>query len=121
MLKRLKNIKARPMVSHVLITLAYPAARAVTAPEQKLLLFTDALTIIAVIMLIGGVIYGFVLHGDFDISGFVLRRGRRTPQDFSYQKYKQEQEQKREDAFNYPLFLGILYLLVALVIAYVFY
>ena len=48
-----------------------------------------------------------------------MRRGMRRsddPQNFA--KYKKELQEKREDAFNYPLFLGILYLAVSAVIAY---
>lgn len=119
MFKRLKNIRWRPMLSHIIITLAYPVARAVTASRNRLQLFTDAMTIIALILIVGGVIYSSVLHGDYDISGFVLNRGmrkRKETQDFG--AYKEDRKKKQEESFNYPLFLGIVYLLASAFIAY---
>ena len=60
---------------HLIVTLIYPVFRALTAEKSGLLIFTDALTIIGLIMIAGGVIYALFLHGDFDISGFLLKRG----------------------------------------------
>lgn len=119
MLKRLKNIRLRPMLSHIIITLAYPVVRAVTASHNRLQLFTDAMTIIALVLIIGGVVYSSVLHGDYDISGYVLNRGmgkRKKTQD--YGAYREDRKKKQEESFNYPLFLGIVYLLVSVFIAY---
>ena len=62
-------------MTHFIITLGYPAARAFIAEQNKLQLFTDAMTIIAMAMIIGGIVYALVLRGDFDISAFVMRRG----------------------------------------------
>ena len=107
-------------MTHVLITLGYPAARAFIAERNKLQLFTDAMTIIAMVMIIGGIVYALVLRGDFDISAFVMRRGMKRDDMQNFQKYKDDRNKKRKAAFNYPLFLGILYLIVSAVIAYGF-
>ena len=98
-------------MTHVIITLGYPAARAFIAEQNKLQLFSDAMTITGMVLIIGGLIYSFVLHGDFDIGGFVMT---------NFGKYKAKQEAARMKTFNYPLFLGILYLIVSAVIAYGF-
>ena len=45
--KLLKKINPRVLLTHVIITLGYPAARAFTAEINRLQLFTDAMTIIA--------------------------------------------------------------------------
>ena len=118
MLKR----KPKPvtLLAHVLVTLVYPAARALTAPQNKLLLFTDAMTIIAMVLLACGIVYALVLRGDFDISGFAFIRGLRGGGK-NYEAYRADRKEEREEAFNYPLFLGILYLLAAAVIAWGFY
>ena len=55
-------------MTHVIITLGYPAARAFIAEQNKLQLFTDAMTITGMVLIIGGLIYSFVLHGDFPKS-----------------------------------------------------
>ena len=118
MLKR----KPKPvtLLAHVLVTLVYPAARALTAPQNKLLLFTDAMTVIAMVMLVCGIVYALILRGDFDISGFAFIRGLRGGGK-NYDAYRANRKEEREEAFNYPLFLGILYLLAAAVIAWGFY
>ena len=65
---RFKNIKPQTLLTHVIVTLLYPLARVVMASSQRLLIFTDCLTIVAAILLIAGVVYSLYLHGDCDIS-----------------------------------------------------
>ena len=45
----IKKIKIRTLISHLIITLAYPVLRATTADGKRLLIFTDALTVIALV------------------------------------------------------------------------
>ena len=68
LIKRFKNIKPQTLLVHAVVTLLYLFARAVMASSQRLLIFTDCMTIVAAILLIAGVIYSLYLHGDFDIS-----------------------------------------------------
>ena len=49
---RFKNIKPQTLLTHVIVTLLYPLARVVMASSQRLLVFTDCLTIVAAILLI---------------------------------------------------------------------
>ena len=120
MVKKIKNINLRVLISHLIVTLAYPAVKAYTTEGRKLLVFTDAITIIAYILLIGGIIYSLYLHGDFDISSFLLKRGVKKEDKQSYEAYMADRKEKREEAFNYPLFLGIVYILFAIVTSYCF-
>ena len=120
MFKRFKNLRAGPLITQVLISLAYPAVKAVVAEGRPLLVFTDALTIISLLLIISGVIYSLVLKGDFDISGFVMKRGFMRDSTEGYQVYKENRKQKSAEAFNYPLFLGLCYLAVCAVLAYGF-
>lgn len=119
MRKRLKNIRLRPLLSHLIITMGYPVVRALLAEEKRLLLFTDALTIVGMMLLAGGVFYSMYIHGDYDVTGFVLKRGRRG-ENQTFSAYMADRKEKRADAFNYPLFLGIVYLALSAVIACVF-
>ena len=48
---RFKNIKPQTLLTHVIVTLLYPLARVVMASSQRLLIFTDCLTIVAAILL----------------------------------------------------------------------
>ena len=115
---RFKNIRLRPLLIHLIVTLIYPVFRALTAEKSGLLIFTDALTIIGLIMIAGGVIYALFLHGDFDISGFLLKRGVSRDPNKSYMAYLYDVYEKREGAFNYPLFVGLCYVILSVIIAY---
>ena len=118
MLKRFNNLKARPLLTHLIITLAYPAVKAYMS-EKPLLVFCDVLTIVALILLIAGVVYSLVLHGDFDIASYTFRRGLRNQPQQTYDVYRKNLKEKREDAFNYPLFLALVYFAVSAFIAWV--
>ncbi|HAJ66209.1 MAG: hypothetical protein IJS79_00345 [Oscillospiraceae bacterium] len=134
MFKRMKNIRPSMLISHLIITLVYPLAAALRAEQNRLLVFTDAMTIVSLLLVIVGIIYSLVLHGDFDVSNyylqhsgrsiarrFAVRRGAQMQQEEDIAKFISDAREKREGAFNYPLFLGIVYLLAAVIIAYVFY
>ena len=112
--------KPGTLLAHVLVTLAYPAARALTEPQNRLLLFTDAMTIIAIVLLVCGIVYALILRGDLDISEYIFSRGLARGGK-SFEAWKADKKEEREEAFNYPLFLGIVYLIVSAVIAWLFY
>ena len=120
MFLRFRHLKLRPLIYLLILTLAYPAVRAFISPGRRLLVFTDAVTIVGAVLLIGGVVYALTLHGDFDIAGFALRRGIRSDSAPGFDAYMREKKEKREEAFNYPLFIGLVYLTAAAVIAYLF-
>ena len=69
-------------------------------------------------MIIGGIIYTFILKGDFDISEYVFRRGSKNEQQQSFTVYEADRKEKREALFNYPLFLGIFYFIITVIISY---
>ncbi len=121
-----RKIKIRVLITHLIVTLLYPIFRAVSSESNKMLVFIDSLTIIALVLIIGGVIYALFLHGDFDISGYLLRRGmsrgnkrfqRKSaePEEpkMNYYTYLANLYEKREEAYNYPLLIGILYLIIS--------
>ncbi|MBQ4186432.1 MAG: DUF3899 domain-containing protein [Firmicutes bacterium] len=128
----LKRIRLRPLITHLIVSLGYPTVKAFTVTSNRLLAFADSVTIIGLFLLVIGIIYSMNLHGDFDISRYYLRRGLRSfrmfaPPPVEAMKEKQnpaefldECRKKRENAFNYPLFLGIVYVLVSVVIVYGF-
>ena len=119
MFKRFKNIKLKYLLTHLVVTLAYPAIRAARAEAHRLQLFTDAMTIIGALLILIGIFYSFILHGDLDRTKYVFSRGFAKGIVKPYDVYEREEEKSREDAFNYPLFLGVVYLAVSAFIAYV--
>ena len=121
MIKRFKNIKPRVLLAHLLVTLAYPCVRAFTAANNRLQVFTDILTIVALFLVFFGVFYSLSLHGDFDLTAYFFHRRIQEEAKKDFEAYEADKKEEREAAFNYPLFLGILYLLAAAVIAWGFY
>ena len=130
MLRKLKKIKPLTLIIHLAVTLAYPAVKAFTAADDRLMAFTNAMTIVGLILLIVGIIYSMNLHGDFDISRYYVQRGLRNFRFYTPRRqdlldseqgpaeFLNDLREKRADAFNYPLFLGILYVLASVVIVY---
>ena len=128
MLNKLKKIKPGILGAHLVIALAYPVFRAFRAENNKLLAFTDALTIMSLVLLIVGVLYSMVLHGFFDVSNYFIQRGVRSfrfgrhrkelDQGKSIEEFLRDAREKREDAFNYPLLVGILGILASIILAY---
>ena len=119
-MKHLKKIKLRLLLVHLTVSFIYPVAKAAISDYNRLLIFTDSLTIVALLLLIGGIVYSFYLRGDFDISGYLMKRGMQRGPLQSFQNYLAGREEKREESFNYPLFLGIAYLVAALILSYGF-
>ena len=120
MFRRFKNIKIKWLIVHLIITLAYPAARGITAPRNGLQMFTDAMTVIGALLIVLGVFYTFYLKGDFDRSAYIFKRGFERGIVKPYEAYVQDNQEKREESFNYPLFLGVIYIAASVVIAYGF-
>ena len=115
---RFRKIKPRVLLVHMLVTLLYPVFRAFIAENDRLLVFTDAITVIGLVMVACGILYALVLRGDFDISAFLLKRGIQKEPKQTFRAYLYEVYEKREEAFNYPLFLGLLYLAAAFALSY---
>ena len=120
MFKRFKNIRISTLLIHLVVTLAYPAVKAFLTPGHRLQVFLDVTTIVALLLVIVGVIYAAYIHGDFDISGFFIRRGAKM-EEKNFAAFEADMKEKREAVFNYPLFLGLVYLVVVIVITYGFY
>lgn len=121
MFKRFRNIRPGTLIANLAVTLAYPVYKAVSAEGDRLLVFTDTMTIIALVLLLCGVVYSLILHGDLDTAGFVFGRGLGPGLRKDYGAYKADRKEEREAAFNYPLFLGLVYLAAAGVITWAFY
>lgn len=110
-----KNIKIRQLITSLLVSLMYPVARAVTS-KNPLVAFSDSALIIGLIGIILGVFTNGVLRGDYDITSFIANK-RKFNNEISFAEYEVRQKEKRKDSFNYPLFIGILFLLLSFITA----
>ena len=112
---KFKNIKIRELITALTVSLLYPVARAVTS-KNPLVAFSDSSLIIALIGIIIGVFTWGVLRGDYDVASFIANR-RKYANEVSFSEYEIRQKEKRKDSFNYPLFIGILFLILSFITA----
>jgi hypothetical protein len=119
-MKYFKNIKLSALIPHMLVTLIYPVIKTVTASGDKLLAFLDTLTVLSLFYLIFGVLYHLNLKGDFDRVQYTFHRSfNRTLNTFDV--FRENKCAERETAFNYPLWLGLFYIAVCRIIAFILY
>ena len=118
-LNSFRNIKPVPLITHVILSMLYPAAKAIRAEENKTIVFLDTLTIIAMLLMIFGVFYRLVLKGDFDRIQYVFNRSLRPQKPFD--AYEEDREEERKYSFNYPLWLGIFYFVACALIGFIAY
>ena len=119
MFKRFKNITVDILIPYLIITLAYPLYKVISSEKMKLQVLSDVLFIFGLILCLLGVVFTLYLKGDFDITSFVFRKGTDRNMNKTFSAFAEDSKEKRENSFNYPLFLGTLYILVSVFIAYV--
>ena len=112
-----KSIKPLTIAVALPISLAYPIIKSVVTSSNKLVVFSDSLFITSLILIALGVISVFIRFGDFDITGYVFRRGVKKDVK-SFREYKKDKEDERKETFNYPLFFGLVFLLVSGLVAF---
>jgi hypothetical protein len=119
-ISRLKSFQVRPFLTCLCAALVYPLIVLITS-EKKLLKFIDALTITGLILLILGVVYSLIRHGDFDIMEYVSKRSFRKSEMKSYEAFKSDKNEERKNSLNYPFLVSILLLLLAGILSAFFY
>lgn len=114
-----KNIRPVKLLITFLIAMIWPAVCWLRAEDRKLLAVTDAMTVVGLILILTGILYIAVRHGDFDVTEYNLMRyrARKQPVIKSFEAFKADREAEREGSFNYPLLMGILMLIISFVIA----
>ncbi|MBQ3419438.1 MAG: DUF3899 domain-containing protein [Erysipelotrichaceae bacterium] len=112
---KLKNIRIRELIISLIISLLYPIARAVIS-QNHLIAFSDSTLIIGLLAIMIGIFNAAVLHGDYDIASYLAHRRRFKNDELDFNTYQKSQEEKRKDSFNYPLFIGIIFILISFLI-----
>lgn len=116
MFKRFKNIKLSTLIVNVLVSITYPIIKVCISEYNRLLIFTDTTTIIAFVMIILGILFRLYQKGDFDRTAYIANRSiyKNTKKEDSFLA---DAEKEREESFNYPLFIGICYLIICIIIS----
>lgn len=111
-----KKFELKYFISSLLICLAYPIIK-VCISNNKLLVLSDTCFVVSLIYIALGIINMSILHGDFDIQGFIAQRSILKNNDLQFKDYQKIKESERKDRFNYPLFTGIIVLLFSIIIS----
>ena len=107
-----KNLKIKSLLIDLIICLTFPIVKAYSSTNNKLLIFSDICTIIGFLCLLFGVINSLILHGDYDVTSYIMQRTiHKNSQNFD--SYKKDKEEKRKDSFNYPLLCGIILIIIS--------
>lgn len=116
--KSLKNIKPLTLLIYIVITMIIPVTRTLLAEEQKLLVFTNTITLVALPLLLSGFYYHSYLDNETNVGNFIVRNGLAPhSREKSYKVYRESLREQQAHAFNYSLFLGVIYMILAAVIA----
>ena len=113
MKKIFKGFKISNFISTLIIGLFYPIIKTAIS-NNKLLVFSDTTFIISLFFLVFGVLNNLFLHGDFDITTYITKKVFVKDKE-PYDVFKENMKEKREDSFNYPLFVGILLFVISII------
>ena len=114
---KFKHFKWSAGLLYLIVACMVPVLAYVSAEGDKWLPCINAMTIEGLVFLILGVISSLMAHGDFDITEYVTRRFADKKHTKSFEAFKADKKEKREDHFNYPLFTGILMLIASAVLS----
>lgn len=120
MKKIFKGFKLKYFILTILLAITYPIIKAFIS-NNKILVFSDTCFIIGLLLLLPGIFSWLSLHGDFDLTSYIAARSilRKKADSFeeygSYEKYVESKNKQREERFNYPLFVGIIMLIISII------
>jgi len=117
---KIKNFRWQNFLVVSLYVLTYPALKAFTSGGNRLLVFLDVLTIVSTVMVLIGVLNHLYLKGDFDATRYIFVR-KMSGKEIDYDRYIKEKQEQKKDRFNYPLFTGLFYLVLAYIASRIFY
>jgi len=115
------KLSLRNLLTSVICAFAYPVYAYVSSDSTPLLDFLDALTITGLVFLIIGIILSMVLHGDFDISEYLVRRTIEKEHMKPFEAFKQDKQDARRSRINEPFLTGVIALAVSAVLAFFVY
>ncbi len=115
---KFKNLIFSHLIAYLFVACLYPMYRVLSAERNRLLEAINSFTIVGGVFLLLGIIASFILHGDTDVSSYVVKRALFPKKTKPFQSYKQDRKEERERSFNYPLFTGILMIAAAILMTF---
>lgn len=117
---KFKNIVPSQLIAFLFVACLYPLYRVLSAETNKLLQAINSFTIVGGVFLVLGIIASFILHGDTDVSSYVVKRALFPKKTKPFESYRQDRKEERENSFNYPLFTGILMIAAAILMTFIY-
>ena len=116
-----RDFRLRPFLTYLISASLYPLYAYLSAESHALLKLIDALTITGLVFLIIGIILSLVYHGDFDITEYVAKRSLSKGNIKSFEAFSSDKKEGTAGKFNYPLFLGLIMIVVSAILGRYFY
>lgn len=115
-----KNFKISHFLPNFIVSMFYPLLRLVTGGEKGPIACLDAMTVLGLMGVLIGIINNLYLHGDFDITRyFMLQKLNKSKVPFD--KFIADERAKEKGSFNYPLLIGLLFLVISFIGAELFF
>ncbi len=108
-----KNFKLSSFIPNMIISLLYPLVKLIKG-DNGLLMFSNSCLIIGLILIILAVVTSLYMHGDFDISRYVLST-KSYRKKVSFDKFIADETEKEKDSFNYPLLCSIVMIALSVI------
>lgn len=117
---RFKNIKPGNLTAYLITAMIYPLYKFISAEKEPLMDLINACLIVGMVFLVLGILNSMVLHGDFDITEYVTRRIFSKKEYKTYSSFKEDKAEAHKEGFNYPLFTGLLFTALSIILTFVY-
>ncbi|MBQ6492504.1 MAG: DUF3899 domain-containing protein [Erysipelotrichaceae bacterium] len=108
---KISNFRLKNFLINLLVCFMYPILRYVSN-DNSLRAFSDACLIIGLFLALVAVAVFLFMAGDFDITGYIASRAFGKNQE-DFDTYKDKQNEKRKDSFNYPLLCAVVLIITS--------
>ena len=110
---KIRNFRLKNFLINLMVCFMYPIMRYVSN-DDSLRVFSDSCFVIGLFLALAGIAVSLFMAGDFDITGYIASRSFGKNQE-DYDTYKEKQNKKRKDSFNYPLLCAIVLIITSFI------
>ena len=118
MRRKLNKENIKSLSIGLMIAFVYPLVKSYISINH-MGAFSDSCLIIGLIMSLIGVFNSLRLHGDYDITTFITRWTVFKNKNQTFDEYVNNKNKDREGIINYPLYIGIILIIISVITAYI--